>query len=166
VGDLGIAQIYTVVLSGFTLATFLFLKYGILHYSLRRDGFTIAQVWKAFASHIGLEWIFSASWVRCIFNSDSPFVRTNKFLTRAVPGLIRTTMAELSLGVGLLAAALIFALNGFILAPIAALVMCLARLAIYWVWSQTLHTFQSTADLFAEEDASEEVAASELNRAA
>jgi cellulose synthase/poly-beta-1,6-N-acetylglucosamine synthase-like glycosyltransferase len=145
--DLSPSQIYTVLLSGFTLCTYLVLKYGVLHYSLRRDGHTLPEIWKAFATHLGLGWVFSASWVRCVFNRSSPFIRTNKFLS-VVPGMIQSTSAELALGVGLFSAAIILTLTDFVLGPIAALLMCGARFAIYWVGAQTNHTWKLTTRLF------------------
>ena len=147
-GEHRVEHVYTIVLSGFTLTTYLFLKYGVLHYSLRRDGYSLPDVWRAFSSHIGLGWIFSASWLQCLINSSSPFIRTNKFLLNAVPGVIRTTLAELSLGIGLMAASVILTLTDFVIAPVAAIVMCGARFAIYWVWAQTKHSFEITARLF------------------
>ena len=141
-------EVYTVMISGLTLSTYLFLKYGILHYSLRRDGYSLGDVWKAFGTHVGLGWIFSASWIRCLFNSSSPFIRTNKFLGKVVPGLLQTIAVELTLGVGLMGAALIFAFADFVIGPISALVMCGARFLIFWVWRQTKHTFEVTTRLF------------------
>jgi hypothetical protein len=44
-------------------------------------------------------------------------------------------------------AALILALTDFILGPIAAAAIFVRRLAIFWVWSQTRHTFLITARL-------------------
>lgn len=163
VGDLNESQIYTVVISGFTLVTYLFLKYGVMHYSLRREGYSLPDISRAFVTHVGLGWIFCASWVRCLFNSSSPFVRTNKFISRAVPGVLKTTMADIGLGVGLLGAAVVLTLTDFILGPIAALVTCATRFAVYWVCTQTAHTLQATARLFPAEATVEKL---ELTRAA
>ncbi len=161
-GDHAVEHVYTVVLSGFTLTTYLVLKYGVLHYSLRRDGYSLADVWKAFGSHVGLGWIFSASWLQCLFNSSSPFIRTNKFLFKAVPGVVRTTFAELSLGIGLMMASVLLSIADFVVAPVAAFLMGGARFAIYWVWTQTQHSFRVTARLFPRV----EPATSTLNKAA
>jgi cellulose synthase/poly-beta-1,6-N-acetylglucosamine synthase-like glycosyltransferase len=143
-----VEHVYTAIFSGLTLVTYLILKYGVLHYSLRRDGYSLADVWRAFGSHLALGWIFSASWMRCLVNSSSPFIRTNKFLSAAVPGILRTILIELSLGVSLMGASLILAFADFIIAPLAALAMCGARFAILWVWAQTKHTFVTTGSLF------------------
>jgi hypothetical protein len=146
--ELGVTQIYTVLLAGFNLVTYVMLKYGIMHYSLKRDGHRVGEIWKAFASNMGLGWVLSASWLRCFFVSDAPFVRTNKFVSHVTPGALRGTAVELALGVGLLGAALILALTDFVFGPIAAALMCGARLAIYWVWAQTAHTLTATKALF------------------
>ena len=146
--SLNIPQIYTVLLAGFNLVTYVILRFGIMHYSLGRDGHSLSEIAKAFASNMGLGWVLSASWMRCIFLSDAPFIRTNKFISEAMPAGLKNMTIELTLGAALLAAALIFALSDFVFGPIAALVMCSARFAIYWVYLQTKHTFQATAALF------------------
>ncbi|MBL9171891.1 MAG: glycosyltransferase, partial [Verrucomicrobiales bacterium] len=113
---------YLAVLSGFTLTTFVALRFGTLFYSLRHEGHGLRGITLAFLTHLGLGWIFAASWIRCLIDHQSPFLRTNKFLTTAVPGLVRTTLIEAALGIGLLAASVILTLNDFFIAPIAALV--------------------------------------------
>lgn len=153
VAALSVEQVYCVPLAGWTLVTYFFFKYGVLYYSLRPEGSSLWEIWKAYVTHLGLSWIFSASWIRCIFNSSSPFVRTNKFLTAAVPGILRSTLIELSLGVGLLGAAVVFTLADFLLGPLAAAMMGAARLSIYWVAAQTRHTLEVTTSLFAPEQA-------------
>jgi cellulose synthase/poly-beta-1,6-N-acetylglucosamine synthase-like glycosyltransferase len=144
---LGPWKTYTVVIAAFTLATNLVLKYAILHYSLRPEGHSLIEIWKAFSTHIGLGWIFSASWIRCLFNSSSPFVRTNKFLSSIVPGVLRTTCIELLLATGLLSACVIFTASDFALDHIASFAMACANVAIFWVWAQTRHTMKVTSEL-------------------
>lgn len=148
IGELGIAQIYTVVLAGLSLTIHAILKYGILHYSLRRDGHTMLDVWKAFTTHLGLGWVFNASWIRCVFVADAPFVRTNKFLSKASPGVLNCTFIELALGGSLLAASAIFTKADFFIGPVAAAGMSAACLAVYWVAHQTAHTLRATEELF------------------
>lgn len=146
--DLSEAQIYTVVISGFTLSSYLFLKYGIIHYSLRRDGHSLQEIWKGYLSHLGLGWIFSASWIKCLHNDGAPFIRTNKFIGKVTPGVLQCTLAEMLLGIGLMSAGIIFTAADFVIGPIAAMVMCGAGLAVYWVGAQTRHTFEVTSRLF------------------
>ncbi|MBL9173629.1 MAG: hypothetical protein JNL10_08850, partial [Verrucomicrobiales bacterium] len=138
---------YLAVLSGFTLTTFVALRFGTLFYSLRHEGHGLRGITLAFLTHLGLGWIFAASWIRCLIDHRSPFVRTNKFLTAAVPGLVRTTLIEAALGTGLLAASVILTLNDFFIAPIAALVFGVGRLLVYWVWWQVRATLRLTASL-------------------
>jgi cellulose synthase/poly-beta-1,6-N-acetylglucosamine synthase-like glycosyltransferase len=149
VGSLGIAQIYTVVLAGLSLTLHAILKYGILHYSLRRDGHSAWDVWKAFCTHLGLGWVFNASWIRCLFVSNAPFVRTNKFISASMPRGVNCTLIELALGGSLLLAAAIFVEADFFLGPAAAVAMSAACMAIYWVAHQTEHTLRLTEELFA-----------------
>src|SRR5262249_22490160 len=91
-------QNYIVILSGFTLVTFMILRFGTLFYGLRRYGHSLPEIWLAYFTHLGLGWIFSASWLKCLWNHRSPFVRTNKFLARHVPGFLRSATVELVLG--------------------------------------------------------------------
>lgn len=149
VGALNIPQIYTVMLAGFSLTLHGILKYGVLHYSLRRDGHGLSDIWKAFTSHLGLGWVFNASWIRCLFVSDAPFVRTNKFIANVVPGKLNCTFVELALGASLLMAAGIFVFADYVLGPLGAMGMAGATLAIYWVAHQTEQTLRVTERLFA-----------------
>jgi len=138
---------YLVVLSGVTLTTFMVLRFGTLFYSLRREGHRLGEIWPAYLTHLGLGWVFSASWLKCLFDHRSPFARTNKFLHGRVPALLRTTLAEATLGVGLLTACTVLALTDFIVGPIAAFLMCGARFLVYWVWWQTRYTWELTLSL-------------------
>lgn len=138
---------YLIVLSGFTLTSFMALRFGTLFYSLRHDGHSLREITLAFLTHLGLGWVFSVSWLKCLFDHRSPFVRTNKFMTAHIPGALRTTLVELGLGVALLVACVILTASDFIIGPIAALVTCGARFLIYWVWWQTRKTWQLTVGL-------------------
>jgi cellulose synthase/poly-beta-1,6-N-acetylglucosamine synthase-like glycosyltransferase len=144
VGGLTPLQHYVVVLSGFTLATFMVLRFGTLFYSLRHEGHSLREICLAYLTHLGLGWISSASWVKCLFDHRSPFVRTNKFLAAKVPGVVRVTLAELTLGILLCFACIILTVTDFLLGPIAAFLMCSARFLIYWVWLQTKRTLEIT----------------------
>jgi cellulose synthase/poly-beta-1,6-N-acetylglucosamine synthase-like glycosyltransferase len=142
--DLTLTQHYIVILSGFTLSTFMVLRFGTLFYSLRREGHRLREIWLAYLTHLGMGWIFSASWLKCLFDHRSPFVRTNKFLAGKLPGVFTTTLAELSLGVALSLACIVLTVTDFVLGPVAALLMCGSRFLIYWVWLQTKRTFEIT----------------------
>lgn len=155
VAALNIPQIYTVLLAGFSLTLHGILKYGVLHYSLRRDGHGLVDIWNAFTSHLGLGWVFNASWIRCLFVSDAPFVRTNKFISKIVPGKLNCTVVELMLGAALLLTAAIFVFADYVLGPFGAMAMAAATLAIYWVAHQTEHTLRVTEQIFAMKDVPE-----------
>ena len=142
-----LTQHYIVILSGFTLATFMVLRFGTLFYSLRCEGYALREIWLAYLTHLGLGWIFSASWLKCLFDHRSPFVRTNKFLTSKLPGVLRITLVELSLGIALSLACVVLTITDFVLGPVAALLMCSARFLIYWVWLQTKRTFEITEQM-------------------
>jgi hypothetical protein len=120
------------------------LRFGTLFYSLRHEGHSLREICLAYLTHLGLGWISSASWVKCLFDHRSPFVRTNKFLAAKVPGVVRVTLAELTLGILLCFACIILTVTDFLLGPIAAFLMCSARFLIYWVWLQTKRTLEIT----------------------
>ncbi len=138
---------HLVVLSGFTLTTFMVLRFGTLFYSLRREHHSLGEIFLAYLTHLGLGWVFSSSWMKCLWNHHSPFVRTNKFITARVPGLLRTTLIEAGLGTALLAACVVLTMTDFIIGPIAALAMATGRFLVYWVWWQTQKTRQITLDI-------------------
>lgn len=143
-------QHYIVVLSGFTLATFMVLRFGTLFYSLRGEGYRAKEIWLAYFTHLGMSWIFSASWLKCLFDHRSPFVRTNKFISQHVPNVFRVTLAEIFLGAGMLTACIVLTMMDFILGPVAALLMFGCRALIYWVWLQTERTLRVTQTLAVE----------------
>lgn len=138
---------YLVVLSGFTLTTFMVLRFGTLFYSLRRENHSLPDIIRAFLTHLGLGWIFSSSWMKCLFNHHAPFVRTNKFIAAKVPGILRTTLIEVLLGTALLTACIVLTMADYLIGPIAALFMSAGRFLVYWVWWQTRKTFDITARL-------------------
>src|SRR6266540_1536230 len=106
-------------------------------------------------THLGLGWVFSASWLKCLWNHRSPFLRTNKFLSRRVPGFIRAAIVELALGCALLAAGVVLAVSDFLVGPLTACLLCGARFAVFWIWHQMRQTFRLTCEL-------EEVSGSDL----
>ncbi|HVV02237.1 MAG TPA: glycosyltransferase, partial [Verrucomicrobiae bacterium] len=147
---ISVTQNHIVILSGLTLVTFMVMRFGTMFYSLRREGHSLSEIWLAYLTHVSLGWVFSASWLKCLWNHRAPFVRTNKFLGRMMPGVLSATVIELALGACLLAACCVLTLTDFIIGPIAAILMCGARFLIYWVWHQTKYTLRISSELFTE----------------
>jgi hypothetical protein len=135
------------ILSGATLLTFLAMKFGTLFYGLRRDGFGLKAILLAYFSHLGLGWIFSLSWIKCLWNDRSAFERTNKFIGDVVPGQVRAVFAEVVTGALLLVASVVLLVGGFIVGPIAALALFGVRCTILLVWKQTLATCRWTEEM-------------------
>lgn len=140
-GRLAEAHPYVVTLSGFTLVLWLVLRYSVFHYGLSRDGHSLKEILQGFTTHAGLGWVYSSSWIKCLWDHRAAFVRTNKFLTKKVPDVIRTTFTETLLGIGFLVAFVEFAIEGFLIAPVAALLIGVTRFAIHWVEGQMRRTF-------------------------
>lgn len=137
-----VTQHHIVILSGFTLVTYMVMRFGTMFYSLRREGHSLGEVWRAYLTHIGLGWVSSASWIRCLWNHRAPFVRTNKFIGKIMPGPLRLTLVEFFLALGLLGACAILAFSDFFIGPIAAMLMGAGRFLVYDVWRQTEYTLQ------------------------
>jgi cellulose synthase/poly-beta-1,6-N-acetylglucosamine synthase-like glycosyltransferase len=135
-------------ISAFTLLSFLILRFGTIYRSLRRDGHTLREIGLAYLTHVGLGWIFSASWIKCLIDHRSPFIRTNKFIGRLMPGPLQNTIAELGMGAALLLTAGLLVFTDYVFGPVAALVMCSARFLVYWVWRQTETTWRLSRQMF------------------
>ena len=146
-GRLSGLQEVIIAFSGLTVTTFMLMRFGTMFYSLRRDGHSLREIWLAFLTHLGLGWVLCASWLKCLWDCHAPFIRTNKFVGRFMPGPLRSTIAELTLGIGLLTASVILAATDFVLGPVAALIMAIARLLVYWVWQQMRNTWQLSQSL-------------------
>ncbi len=144
VADLTAIQQGTLAISAATLASFFLIRFMVLYTGLKRDGHTLRQILAAFASHVGMGWIFSASWLKCLWDHRSPFIRTNKFVDQLIPGPVRSTMVELGLGVTLVAACGVLTALGHYWGAAAALAMAAGRMLIYSVWSQTRATLELT----------------------
>ena len=143
-GEVTAVQHHTMILSGVTLLSFLAMKFGTMFYGLRRDGFNLRAILLAYFSHLGLGWIFSLSWIKCLWNDRSAFERTNKFIGDVVPGQIRAVFAEVVTGGLLLVASVVLLVAGFIVGPIAALALFAVRCSILLVWKQTVATCRWT----------------------
>lgn len=148
-GPLQPLQPVLVVTSWFTLVTYFLLRFVTIFTALRRDGHGLRDILSAYVTHVGLGWIFSLSWLKCLWNHREPFIRTNKFLGQRVPGLISTAFTELCVGIALLLAAASLAWADFFFGPLLALLMSGARFAIVWVARQVGHTFEFTEALLA-----------------
>jgi cellulose synthase/poly-beta-1,6-N-acetylglucosamine synthase-like glycosyltransferase len=138
---------YIAIVSWFTLATFTVLRFGTLFYSLRRAGHRPGEIWLAYFTHLGLGWICSVSWLKCVFTPQTPFLRTNKFLTPRVPGMARTVLMEMSLGIALLMACVMLTVSDFVFSPVLAMIMGITQFFVLWVGQQVRHTFGITRAL-------------------
>ncbi len=147
VGPLAPVQDVAIYLSAATLLSFFVLRFVTIAVGLRRDGCTYRDVMRAYTTHLGLGWIFSLSWLSCLWNRHSRFVRTNKFIAHVVPGQLRWMLTELALGACLLAACATMAVTNLVAGTAAAFALCLVRFAILWVWRQAIVTYASSVRL-------------------
>jgi len=100
-----------------------------------------------------------ASWFKCVFTPQAPFVRTNKFLADRTHRIPRTMVIEMLLGFSLLAACLMLIASRFTFSPILAMIMGLTQFFVLWVDHQARLTFGITHRL--QEIASERAAVAE-----
>lgn len=139
-------QIYLLVIAGLTLVTFVLVKWGVFFLTLRRDGYSLRAITEAFVSHLGLGMIFSTAWIKCLINDREPFLRTNKFLSQRIPGVLSVALTETALGVLLFLSGLVLFAADFLLAPVAALLMSGARLSVLWLGAQMRKTRELTRE--------------------
>lgn len=135
------------MLSGVTLLSWLVLRFSVFYNGLGRDGHSLRDIVQGFATHVGLGWIYSSSWLECLGDHRAEFVRTNKFLGKQVPDIIRATLTEAILGIGLLVTSFVLAFEGYTVAAMAALLTGLTRFLIYWVWQQMRLTYDMSVAL-------------------
>ena len=144
-GHLDPEQRATIYASAATLVSFLVLRFVTLAVGLRRDRNRWRDVLAAFAVHLGLGWIFSSSWLSCLWDRRSRFVRTNKFIAQVVPGQLRWMATELATSALLLAACAIMTVADLVVGPSVALAFAAIRFGILWVWHQARVTHVLTA---------------------
>ena len=139
------AQRIAIWASGATLVSFLLLRFITLSVGLRRDGHRWREVFLAFVVHLGLGWIFQSSWLACLWDQRSRFVRTNKFVDRAVPGELRWMVTELAIGLCFVVACVAMVVADVFGGALAAIVFAILRLGIVYVWRQARATYEHTA---------------------
>ena len=140
-------QPYLLVVSGFTVLSYFLLRFLTLFHILRREGCGFRDVFSAFATHAGLGWIFSFSWLKCLWRPDEPFLRTNKFLGGGLGRAWRSGISEIVTGSLYLSSAGLLVAAEFLVAPMFALLMFAARLALWWVGVQMRRTLEITERL-------------------
>lgn len=148
-GVMTAVQPYLVVIAAFTLLSYFILRSATLSVALRRDGLPVSEIARACVVHAGLGWIFSTSWLKCLWSPDEPFGRTDKFIGAHIPVGLRAVGVELLIGIALLASAGILIAADFFLGPIAAVLMAAARFSVLWVAREMKATFGATEKAWA-----------------
>lgn len=138
-------------LSGATLVFWLLLRFSVFHSGLSQDKHSLKDILAAFITHIGLGWVYSSSWLKCLVDHRSAFVRTNKFLSKKVPDALRATLTETVLGLALAVAFVMAVTQGLVIAAIAAFLLGFARLSIHWVDLQMRRTYELSLAIEAKE---------------
>jgi len=95
---------------------------------------------KAFIVHMGMTLVYSEAWLSCLLKVKSPFLRTNKFISQKIPGIISNSIGEVILGIWFLVGALEAVLWGRKFTVAAFLMTSSILLSILYVYYKILPT--------------------------
>jgi len=95
---------------------------------------------RAFIVHMGMTLVYSEAWLSCLLRVRSPFVRTNKFISKKIPGIISNSLAEIMLGVWFFIGAIEAILWGRKFTVAAFLTTSSILLSIFYVYFKILPT--------------------------
>lgn len=130
-----------------TLAT----KMLLFLVTLRKKNNFISRAFKAFLVHMGMTLVYSEAWIAFLFGQKFRFERTNKFVLRRVPSLIKNTWGGFVLGIWYLIGA--FTAIIWWQKPIvimAFLVSAISLFSIYYVYWKILPTKAYSKKILAE----------------
>ncbi len=83
-----------------SLAIFITLASKMLLFlvTLRKQHKFVIRAFKAFIIHMGMSLVYSEAWIAFVFGSKFGFERTNKFILKKMPSLMKNAYGELILG--------------------------------------------------------------------
>jgi cellulose synthase/poly-beta-1,6-N-acetylglucosamine synthase-like glycosyltransferase len=102
--------------------------------TLRKEKKFFIRALRAFIIHMGMTFVYSEAWISCAFLKKVSFERTNKFVLKKKPSLLKNTYSELLLGSWFLFGAATSAYFGYTIVMIAFLISAAALFSIYYVY--------------------------------
>ncbi|TSC92424.1 MAG: Family 2 glycosyl transferase [Candidatus Berkelbacteria bacterium Licking1014_7] len=102
--------------------------------TLRKQKKFLVRALRAFIIHMGLTLVYSEAWIVCLFGKKYAFERTNKFVLRKMPSLLKNSYSELLLGSWFLVNAVTVAYYGYAMIMIAFLISAAVLFSIYYVY--------------------------------
>jgi cellulose synthase/poly-beta-1,6-N-acetylglucosamine synthase-like glycosyltransferase len=97
---------YLLYVSSLTIFMTIITKYVLFLSTFKSKENKFWRSIKAFVVHMGMALVYSEAWLSCLLRVKSPFVRTNKFISKKVPGILANASGEIFLGVWFLIGAL------------------------------------------------------------
>lgn len=151
--DVPIIQYQKQILIFASLSIFITLASKMLLFlvTLRKDKKFFIRAFRAFIIHMGMTLVYSEAWIAFIFQRKFAFERTNKFILKKTPSLIKNSYEEFLLGSWYLLGAVVATWWG---KPIVAAILFLAASVlfsiyyVYWKISPTkLYSKKILADI-------------------
>jgi len=119
-----------------SLAIFVTLATKLLLFlvTLRKQENFIIRAFKAFVIHMGMSLVYSEAWIAFVFGSKFGFERTNKFILKKMPSLMKNAYGELILGSWYLLGALAAVWWGKPIMVVAFLIAALVVFSVLYVY--------------------------------
>ncbi|MFA5359507.1 MAG: glycosyltransferase [Patescibacteria group bacterium] len=121
-------------ISSLTIFVTIFAKYMLFMSAYNNKEKKFLNSIKAFVVHIGMTLVYSEAWLSCLLKVKSPFLRTNKFISQKMPGIISNSLGEIILGVWFLIGAVEAILWGRKFTVAAYLITSLILLSVIYVY--------------------------------
>jgi cellulose synthase/poly-beta-1,6-N-acetylglucosamine synthase-like glycosyltransferase len=131
-----ITQYHKQVLIFASLSIFITLASKMLLFliTLRKEKNFFIRALRAFTIHMGMTLVYSEAWIAFLFQRRLAFERTNKFVLKKMPSLIKNSYEEFILGSWYLLGAAMAILWGNPIVTVAFFIAALALFSIYYVY--------------------------------
>jgi cellulose synthase/poly-beta-1,6-N-acetylglucosamine synthase-like glycosyltransferase len=102
--------------------------------TLRKEKKFFIRAFRACSIHMGMTLVYSEAWIACIFKRKFSFERTNKFVLKKKPSLIKNSYGEFILGSWYLLGAAMAILWGNLIVTVAFFIVASVLFSIYYVY--------------------------------
>ncbi len=131
-----VTQYHKQVLICASLAIFITLASKALLFlvTFRKKEKFIVRALRAFVVHMGMSLVYSEAWIAFVFGKKFGFERTNKFVLKKMPSIIKNTYIEIILGFWYLLGAVAAIWWGNLIMVVAFLVAALVVFSVFYVY--------------------------------